>query len=119
MSPLVSLLHLKRSDLEGEIRGISINVLFTLKAEEMRRDLLKECPSQRKGPKAGDVLDIRPKRIYLHEMAYVGLTDEVEDHLLSYEFILLYEATFVLAPGNEAMEINQTRHILFQTNGGG
>lgn len=98
-------------------------MLFTRNAEEVGRDLSKECPRQRKGEckdlDAEDVLDIRPKRISLHEMAYAGLTNEVEDNLLSYECILLYEATFDLAPGNEATEINRTRHIPFQTNGGG
>lgn len=88
-------------------------------AETYRKSVPGRGTGKCQGPEAEDVLDIRPTRVSLHEMACAGLTNEVEDTLLSCEFILLYEATFVLAPGNEATEINRTRHVPFQTNGGG
>lgn len=51
-------------------------------------------------------------------MAFPELKSEVENNLLSLAFILLYEGVFVLAPRNEDMEINQTRHVSCKTNGG-
>lgn len=52
-------------------------------------------------------------------MAFPDLTNEMENNLLSYAVILLYEGVIVHTPGNRDMEINQTRHVSFQTNGGG
>lgn len=47
------------------------------------------------------------------------LTNEVENNLLGFAFTLLCEGIFVLSPGSEDMEINQTRHTHFWKNGGG